>query len=63
MMEDWKDSLDNGNIVGTISVDLSKAFDSLPHGLRYVMPKATGWLLKGVARRDQYLGPFYSTYL
>ena len=33
MIEDWKNSLDNGNIVGTIAIDLSKAFDSLPHGL------------------------------
>ena len=33
MIEDWQNSLDNGNIVGTIAIDLSKAFDSLPHGL------------------------------
>ena len=91
VIEDWKDSLDSGNIVGTIAVDLSKAFDSLPHGLlvaklfaygvalpackllcsyiiatnvlRYVMPKAIGWVLKRVSHRDQYLGPFYSSYL
>ena len=33
MIQDWKTYLDNGNNVGTIAVDLSKAFDSLPHGL------------------------------
>ena len=33
MIQDWKSSLDNGKNVGTIAVDLSKAFDSLPHGL------------------------------
>ena len=33
MIEDWKQSIDNGKMVGTIPVDLSKAFDSLPHGL------------------------------
>ena len=33
MIEDWKSSLDNGNNVETIAVDLSKASDSLPHGL------------------------------
>ena len=33
MIEDWKQSIDNGKMVGTIAVDLSKAFDSLPHGL------------------------------
>ena len=33
MIQDWKTALDNGNFVGSIAVDLSKAFDSLPHGL------------------------------
>ena len=29
LVEDWKFSLDNGQIVGIISTDTSKAFDSL----------------------------------
>ena len=33
VVEDWKDSLDNNRLVATISTDLSKAFDSLPHPL------------------------------
>ena len=33
MIEDWKKCIDTGKMVGTISVDLSKAFDSLPNGL------------------------------
>ena len=33
MIEEWKSALDNGNIVGNIAIDLSRAFDSLPHGL------------------------------
>ena len=33
MIKDLKNSFENGNIVGTIAIDLSKAFDSLPHGL------------------------------
>ena len=33
MTEDWKQSIDSGKMVGTIAVDLSNAFDSLPHGL------------------------------
>ena len=33
MIEDWKSFLDNGKCFGTIAVDLSQAFDSLPHGL------------------------------
>ena len=28
-LEDWKSALDNGEIVGIISTDTSKAFDSL----------------------------------
>ena len=33
MIEEWKLALDNGNMVGSIAIDLSRAFDSLPHGL------------------------------
>ena len=33
MMEDWKQFIDNGKMLGTIAVDLSKAFDRLHHGL------------------------------
>ena len=33
MIEEWKEALDNGKMVGTVAVDLSKAFDSLPHDL------------------------------
>ncbi len=31
--EDWKKALDNGKYVGTILMDLSKAFNVIPHGL------------------------------
>ena len=33
MIEEWKSALDNGNMVGSIAIDLSRAFYSLPHGL------------------------------
>ena len=33
MIEDWKRSINTGKMLGTISVDWCKAFDSLPHGL------------------------------
>ena len=33
VIEEWKSALDNGNMVGSIAIDHSRAFDSLPHGL------------------------------
>ena len=33
LLEDWKRELDNHRYVGAILMDLSKAFDCLPHGL------------------------------
>ena len=33
MIEEWKEALDNGKLVDTLAVDLSKAFDNLQHGL------------------------------
>ena len=33
LTEDWKRSLDKKQIVAVISMDLSKAFDTIPHGL------------------------------
>ena len=33
LTEQWKTSLDNGRLVGTVRMDLSKAFDCLPHDL------------------------------
>ena len=41
MIEDWKQSVDNGKMVGMIAVDLSKAFDNLPHGL--LIAKISVW--------------------
>ena len=42
MIEEWKSALDNGDMVGSIAIDLSRAFDSLPHGLLLVKVHAYG---------------------
>ena len=33
LTEYWRQALDDGNVVGTVAMDLSKAFDTMPHGL------------------------------
>ena len=42
LTEDWRCSLDNKQIVAVISMDLSKAFDTIPHGLLLPKLKAYG---------------------
>ncbi len=38
----WKHALDSNNFAGTILIDLSKAFDCVPHGLLITKLKAYG---------------------
>ena len=33
MIDDWKESLDKNNVIAVLSMDLSKAFNNLPHGI------------------------------
>ena len=33
LIENWKSNLDNNKIVGAVFMDLSKAFDCIPHDL------------------------------
>ena len=40
LMEDWKEALDTSNVVGILSTDLSKAFDSLHPPLLWAKLKA-----------------------
>ena len=42
LTEDWRRSLDNKEIVAVISMDLSKAFDTVPHALLLAKLKAYG---------------------
>ena len=43
IIEDWRKHLDDGNFVGTILMDLSKAFDFVPHDLLIAKLHAYGF--------------------
>ena len=55
MIEEWKEALDNGKMVGTVAVDLSKAFESLPHGLLIATLVAYGMDIKSCKLISSYL--------
>ena len=37
LIEDWKGALDKNSVVGTVIMDLRKAFDLIPHHLIIIM--------------------------
>ena len=43
MVENWKKQLDNGEKVGVIFMDLSKAFDTINHNLLLAKLKGYGF--------------------
>ena len=43
MIENWKKQLDNGEKVGVIFMDLSKAFGTINHSFILAKPKAYGF--------------------
>ena len=43
MIEEWRRNLDNDNVVGPVLMDLSKAFDCIPHDLRIAKLSAYGF--------------------
>ena len=55
LLEDWRKALDNQQCVGAILMDLSKAFDCLPHRLLTAKLKAYGLSEGAVKLLDSYL--------
>ena len=55
LVKDCGRALDNGQVVGAMLPDLSKAFDAMPHDLLVAKLKAYGWSDKAVLLIGDYL--------
>ena len=54
-LENWKQALDENFVVGTVLIDLSKAFDCIPHNLLIAKLYAYGFSEKGAVFLYSYL--------
>ena len=54
-MIEWKEAIDNHQIVGTVAIDLRKAFDNLPHGLQLAKLSAYGLDINSCKLKATYL--------
>ena len=55
LTEDWRVALDNGNLIGTVLMDLSKAFDSMPISLLVSKLDAYGMNMEAIRLLTSYL--------
>ena len=55
LLENWKQSLDNQKFVGTVLMDLSKAFDCIPHDLLIAKMHAYGFNIDSLKIFFSYL--------
>ena len=55
LVETWKKQLDNSNIVGAVLMDLSKAFDCIPHDLLIAKLHAYGFDISALCYIYSYL--------
>ena len=55
MIEKWKKAVDNGNVFRALVMDLSKAFDCLPHDLMIAQLKSCNFNLTALNLIHNYL--------
>jgi hypothetical protein len=55
LLDSWKKALDSNKFVGVMSMDLSKAFDCIPHGLLIAKLKAYGFSEQACLFMSSYL--------
>ena len=55
LIEEWKKSSDNEDIVGAVLMDLSKAFDCIPHDLLLAKLHAYGFSIDATTYLYSYL--------
>ena len=55
IIEDWKKALDENKYISAILMDLSKAFDGLPHDLILLKPEAYGLSERSINLLSSYL--------
>ena len=55
MIKNWKKQLDNGEKVGAIFMDLSKAFDTINHSLLLAKLKANGFSNQALSLLQSYI--------
>ena len=55
LIEEWKKSLDNKNIIGAVLMDLSKAFDCIPHDLLAAKRHVYGLSMDATTSNYSYL--------
>ena len=51
IVEDWKRALDDNKYIAAISMDLSKAFDCLPHNLLLLKLEAYGLTISKIIKK------------
>lgn len=59
LIKHWQECLDKQGVIGTVLMDLSKAFDSLSHGLLLAKLKAYGFSNHSLALLESYLTERY----